>query len=458
MALTRQLRRVVAVLIGVSLCHPVFATYGYFPHGTGAKNKAMAGAGMAAPEDAISIVNNPAVAAFLDNRMDVGLSLFIPRRNYATFYGGNHGRHGTFSFGMQDIDSDNDLFFTPEIARTRQLANDAAFAWAFYMRSGIGTSYRGGTATFDPDGDGPLGVMTLPGTYGDGTAGLELSQGFIDITWAKRWGEKTSFGVSAVLAAQSLKVTGLGGLTKYTETFAVNDGAQQADKLSGNGRDVNYGLGLKVGLHRLLGQHFSFGVMYQSEINIGSSGDYADLLTGGGNLDIPAWFRMGLTWRPVSEFSFSIDVQHIWYSKIDALNNSFFKIHECPTSGAGGTDLNRCLGGRDGPGFGWGDVPVYSFGARWALNDKWTLRGGFGFGKQPTPASETTFNILMINVTETHYTAGVSRKLSNGHELSISFMYSEEESLKALNQLDPSQVIGLRSDQFDFQISYGWGD
>ena len=36
-------------------------------------------------------------------------------------------------------------------------------------------------------------------------------------------------------------------------------------------------------------------------------------------------------------------------------------------------------------------------------------------------------------------------------------MYSEEESLEALNQLDPTQVILLTTDQWDFQVSYSWG-
>lgn len=442
---------------GLLISNISFATNGYFPHGAGTKNKAMAGAGMAMPEDAISIVNNPAVAAFLDDRMDVGISVFMPNRNYSTFYGGNNGRYNSFSIGPADIDSDKDIFVFPEIAGTHRLQNDAAFAWAFYMRSGMSTSYKGGYATFDPDGDGAQDIVTLPGTYGDGTAGLELSQAFLDITWAKKLGEKTSLGISAVLAAQSLKAKGIGGFARYTETFAASSGTVLPENLTGNGRDVNYGAGLKVGLHRLFGEHFSFGVMFQSEIDIGSSGDYADLLANGGDLDIPAWFRMGLTWRPVDRFSFSLDMQQIWYSRIDTLGNSFANIYECPGTGLGGTDLSRCLGGKNGPGFGWKDVPVYSFGASWDVNDKWTLRAGMSISDQPVPSDENTFNILMINLTEAHYTAGFSRKLSNGHELSFSLMYTEEESIEALNQLDPSQVILLTTDQWDFQLSYSWG-
>lgn len=453
-------RRLSLLFIALSgfLCSDIsVATNGYFPHGVGAKNKAMAGAGTAMPEDAISVVNNPAVAAFLDDRMDVGVSVFMPRRNYSTFYGGYNGRYNTFSFGEVDIDSDDDFFILPEIAGTHRLENDSAFAWAFYTRGGAGGTYRGGSATFDPDADGPLGISTFPGTYGDGTASLELTQALLDITWARRLGERTSFGVSAVLAAQSLEVEGIGGFSKYTETFASSNGSELPENLSGNGRDVNYGVGLKLGMHRLLGEHFSFGLMYATEINIGSSSDYADLLADGGDLDIPAWFKMGLTWRPSERFSFSVDVQKIWYASIDAWGNSFANVYDCPTAGRGGTDMKKCLGGNIAPGFGWNNVPVYSFGSSWKVSDKWTLRAGMSIGDQPVLFYENTFNIPIFNLTEAHYTLGVSHRLRNGGELTLALMYSEEESLETVNQLDPSQVIRMTTDQFDVQLSYSWG-
>ena len=38
----------------------------------------------------------------------------------------------------------------------------------------MNTDWKGGTATYDPDGPGPGGVMTLPGTYGAGKAGASF--------------------------------------------------------------------------------------------------------------------------------------------------------------------------------------------------------------------------------------------------------------------------------------------
>ena len=46
-----------------------FATNGYFTHGVGTHNKAMAGAGDAAPTMAIDAANNPAAGVLLDRRI-----------------------------------------------------------------------------------------------------------------------------------------------------------------------------------------------------------------------------------------------------------------------------------------------------------------------------------------------------------------------------------------------------
>jgi long-chain fatty acid transport protein len=259
-----------------------------------------------------------------------------------------------------------------------------------------------------------------------------------------------------VLAAQSLEARGFGGLAKYTEAFAVSGGVMQPEHLSGNGKDTRYGFGLKAGLQRQLGARFSLAASYHSRVFMGEHSDYADLLAGGGELDIPARAQLGVTWQPSERLSFSIDAQYIWYSEVEALGNSFNNIYDCPGAGLGGVNARRCLGGADGAGFGWDDMPVISVGGHWDLNDGWRLRAGFSFGDQPVAYFENTFNIPLISLTEAHYTFGFSHRLRNGDELGFSFMYTEEESLEDLNQLDPSQVVRITTDQFDFQLSYRW--
>ena len=54
------------------------ATNGYFSHGYSIKSKGMAGAGVAAPMDAMVPASNPAGLTEVGNRLDLGLSIFSP--------------------------------------------------------------------------------------------------------------------------------------------------------------------------------------------------------------------------------------------------------------------------------------------------------------------------------------------------------------------------------------------
>ncbi len=63
------------LLLAASLAH---ATNGYFTDGVGAKNKGLAGAGSADPEELLIIATNPAGLAFVDERIEVGVELISP--------------------------------------------------------------------------------------------------------------------------------------------------------------------------------------------------------------------------------------------------------------------------------------------------------------------------------------------------------------------------------------------
>ncbi len=77
---------------------------------------------------------------------------------------------------------------------------------------------------------------------------------------------------------------------------------------------------------------------------------------------------------------------------------------------------------------------------------------------EPVVITENFLNSLLIDLNENSYTAGFTYKRDNGHEIGFAFMYSEEESLNAPNQLDARQRVLLSNDEFDFQVSYRWGN
>ena len=69
-------KSILGAAIAISLL-PVTAsaTNGYFTHGIGARSLAVAGVGVALPQDGLAAAINPAGIARLGNRLDLGVSL-----------------------------------------------------------------------------------------------------------------------------------------------------------------------------------------------------------------------------------------------------------------------------------------------------------------------------------------------------------------------------------------------
>src|SRR5210317_2123585 len=168
----RKQTRLATAIATLLLTTPLWATNGYFTHGIGTKNKGMAGAGLAMPEDAISVANNPAAALANAGKYDLGISVFSPLRHYKSSDSMANGQGGAFTIGPNNLDSKKNYFFIPHMAGAWEIDDKSAWSVAFYGRGGMNTRWEGGTATFDPDGPmGPAPVMTIPGTYGGGLFG-----------------------------------------------------------------------------------------------------------------------------------------------------------------------------------------------------------------------------------------------------------------------------------------------
>ncbi len=454
--------RLTTAIVTLLLTTPLWATNGYFTHGTGTKNKGMAGAGLAMPEDAISVANNPAAALSNTGKYDLGIAVFSPSRHYETTDSIYNGQGGTFTIGPNDIDSDNKYFYIPSMAGSWEINEQSAWAASFYGKGGMNTTWNGGTATFDPDGPGPAPVMTLPGTYGggimgnNGAAGVDLSQAYLELTYARSIGENFTFGVSAVGVMQVFAARGLAAFGGYTETFAASGGTVMPTNLTNNGHDQSYGIGAKLGLIWDFSDSVAFAAAYQFKIGMSKFDDYSDLFADSGSMDIPASLKVGLTVRPTDSFALSFDVGKIWYSDVDAVGNAFANLFSCPTANPMAMDPSYCLGGKNGAGFGWDDMVVYKLGGQWSTSGPWTWRAGFSHGKQPIDSSEVLFNILAPGVIEDHLTFGFTRELESGNEINMAFMYGFNKKVSGPNPLDPSQDISFDMDQWEVEFSFGW--
>jgi len=441
---------------------PLWATNGYFTHGIGTKNKGMAGAGIAMPEDAISVANNP--AASLDNadKYDLGIAVFSPLRSYETSESMANGQCSpfgcAFTIGPNDIDSSNNYFFLPHMAGAWKINDNSAWSAAFYAKGGMNTTWNGGFATFDPTGTGSY-VGSFPGTYGagifgnNGAAGVDLMQAFLDVGYAHSAGENFTWGVSLIGVMQLFASRGIATFGNYTES--VNTGSAP-DSLSNNGHDTSYGLGAKIGAQWDMSEKWSLAASYTPKIGMSKFKDYSDLFANGGDMDIPADLKAGITFRPNQGLALSFDIENIWYSDVDSIANPFSNLFVCPSAGAGGTDTSYCLGGKNGAGFGWEDMTVYKLGVQWGSGNDWTWRAGFSHGTQPIPETEMVFNILAPGVIEDHATFGFTRQMPSGNEYSMSFMYGFNKKVSGPNALDPSQTITFDMDQWEIEFAFGW--
>jgi long-chain fatty acid transport protein len=447
-----------ALLIGLCLAGNAFATNGYYTHGTGTKNKMMAGGGIALPEDAIDVVNNPAVATEVGDQFIFGASLFSPIRKYSTTEsqanGGCSPQGCAITIGPNNIESDSNYFIIPHIAKSWQLDNGNAVALAFYGRGGMNTDWKGGTATFDlRDGNGP---QTFYGTYGAGDAGVDFNQAFLDITWARKLNDRVSLGVAGVLVAQWFKADGVGSFAPLTETFAKTFNPADVKNLSNNGHDWAYGAGLKVGLHAALSERWSFGLMYQSKIWMTEFDDYSDLFAKQGDMDIPSDLKVGLTFKATDTVDLNFDIEQIWYSDVDSVNNPIALLFNCPTLQPPNPEQSNCLGGDAGGGFGWEDMTVYKLGLRYVAGEDWVWRLGYSYGEQPIPNTEMSFNILAPGVMEHHFTGGFTLERTKGRQFNLAVMYAPDVSVTGKQNFDQSQDVTFKMYQWEVEASYSW--
>ncbi len=447
----------------LTLAGTASATNGYFTHGTGTKNKGMAGAGIAGATDAIAMANNPAAAIFAIGKLDAGAALFSPQRSYNTSTSVYNGAGTAFTIGPNDLDSDRNYFVIPHVAYSWGIGANSALGVAFYGRGGMNTKWSGGTASFTNPQTGT--VVTPPGTFGAGTAGVDLSQAFLDIAYASKAGDNFAWGAALVVAIQSFEAYGVETFAPFTRTFAESGGAVFPDSLSGNGHELSSGVGAKLGFDLALTDRVRIAAMYQTEIGMSELDDYSDLFAEGGGFDIPANARIGLTFRANERLSLSFDVEHVWYNDVASVGNPFANIFTCPTLNPASSDFSGCLGGSNGAGFGWDDMTIYKVGVEWSSGSDWTWRAGYSTGSQPIPSSEVLFNILAPATIEDHIAAGFTRKMGETSELNFSIMYAFDNNVVGQNLFDfnqlapplgPPQNIEISMYQWEVELSYSW--
>lgn len=441
-----------------------FATNGYFTHGVGAESKGMAGTGIGsnATMGPIIVASNPALAVFADDGWEAGLSFFSPRRSYVVGQSLSMGQGGAFSLGEGEFDSSSEWFPIPYVAKNWELANDRAVTFLFYGRGGMNTDWDdpNASASFDPDGPvGPAPPGTFPGPFGAGPGGVDLSQAFLTVNYAGKASDNFSWGIGPVFAVQAFEATGVASFAGFTRTFAASGGTEMPTALSDNGHEFSYGWGVAAGVWWGISDAVGVGLSYQSTMSMSDFDDYADLYAEAGGFDIPASLKFGLSIQANAEWRLNFDIENTAFSDVDSVGNSMLNLFNCPTANPLGTDLESCLGGTNGAGFGWEDMTTYKIGAEWSQSADYTWRFGYSYGEQPIQSADVVFNILAPGVMEQHFTVGMTKHNPNGGGWTFSLMYAPENSVSGVNPFDhptQPQTVELKMSQFEFEVAYRW--
>ncbi|MCP3670081.1 MAG: hypothetical protein GY814_06535 [Gammaproteobacteria bacterium] len=411
------------------------ATNGYFSHGYGTKSKGLAGGGSALPQDSLAAANNPAGMVWVGDRTDLGASLFAPYREYTADSGAFNVKGGNWG-------SDNNLFLIPSFGWNQMLDDNSSMGVSVYANGGMNTEYSN---------DSSGGIR---GVYNDGTAGVDLKQLFVNLSYARKINERASYGASLILAAQAFEAKGLGSFAGLTH--AVNTGSTATD-LSDNGHDMSYGAGLKFGIQGEVANGLTLAGSFQTKTWMSKFDDYKDLFAENGDFDIPASATIGLAWNPVQNHTFTFDIQHIMYEGVDSVSNPMANLLAPGCPNGGGTDVESCLGGDNGAGFGWDNMTVYKLGYQWEPNNLWTVRLGYSHSKQPINADDVTFNIIAPAVIEEHYTVGLTRKIGQDQEISLAGMYAPRKSIDGTNPFSGGvQNVDIEMHQYEVEVSWSW--
>lgn len=453
-----SIRRLTSTATLAALLVPTasFATNGYFADGYGTKNKGMVGAGVALPQDAMIAATNPAGMVFVGERMDLGVAVFSPSpRNYSAT-AGTAPPDGTpcatfpncaFTIGggaAQSIDSDNDYFLIPHFAYNWMLGTQASLGLTVYGNGGMNTEYNGGVAQTI---DNTATYTTYPGTFGGGTTGVNLEQLFISGTYARKFNDRASWGISAILAYQRFEAKGLSKFGGFS-TDPTN--------LSDNGTDTSTGYGFKFGLQGDVGAGITLAASYQTKMSMSEFDKYKGLFAEQGDFDIPESWTVGMAWKVQPKAVLTFDVQQINYSGVAAVGNPISAMTTGCTPGPTGGTGAGCLGASGGAGFGWQDMTIYKLGYQWESSPAWIWRVGYSHGEQPIPTTEVVFNILAPAVIEDHVSFGFTHPTSATSEFNFAFTYALNNSITGANTFNPSQTVTLEMQQYEAEVSWGW--
>lgn len=474
----------VTFLILTSVSIDTFATDGYFSNGVGTRNKGFAGAGIAFLYNPFSAANNPAGIGFLNTdqswHLEIGIGLFNPNRQYTVIgdpttpdqWFGPTGtvdpRYARLGLAPGTVESGSKYFPIPTLAFTYKIGEKNTLGLNVWGNGGMNTDYETKTyyseiiASFGnpmPDGNpNPMANVTMP-------TGVNITQIFTSLTYARVLGENHSVGISPIFVYQTFEAKGLEAFRDMGMAGMPGLPVDRSAFVTNNGSVSSTGFGFKVGYQGQLFDGFRLGASVQPKINMSQFEEYSGLFAEEGDFDVPLTWTAGVSYDFSENFTLLFDVKQILYSEVNSVANPMVPSEMQPMmpnpAWPGPPDPNAMmpnptwvpLGDENGAGFGWDDMTIFKVGAEFRMVENWDFRLGYSHGGQPIGEDDVMFNILAPGLIEDHISLGFSRHFGE-NALHFAFTYSLNNDVTGPNPFDENQMIKIEMNQLEFELAF----
>lgn len=407
------------------------AINGVFDYGMGQINRGMGGAGVAMPQDAFATVINPAGLGAIDHKLDAGIAIYFPLMYSKWGSGASAFPFSPIAAPAGKYDSKESVFVLPDVAYAYHYDRRNHFGFSANAIGGFGSRYT--TSKHATVFGAPVARR---GVLGDGTIIASLKIGSLNASYNYWVLPELSLGVTLSYYIQAFKSAGSQGLAPFTETFTSSFGAVTPTKLSNNGTDFNHGVSATLGGLYRFNKQFAVGASGTPRVKMTKMKDYRDLLVNHGELDIPAKYTVGANFTPNKHLDIVVDLVRILNKDVDIYGNNSRALFDGRCSlGSPALTPSACIGGKDGPGFGWSNQTLLKVGGAYKLNSRDTVRLGVSYGNKIGHTGDIVINTLAPGSAAKWITsAGYSRTMPT-YKLNTFLTLIPSQSLSGINEL-----------------------
>jgi long-chain fatty acid transport protein len=398
------------------------AAEAYIQNGAGAREKALAGAGVASSTDATAVSLNPAGLTNVQSQINVSASFLNLDGGYTAGSG-------------PGINADGHHDSKPGWVTIPNLAVTARVNWGFVDAIAFSAYGNGGVDTHYKDVANPNcgGFGGGSGVFCGGPLGITMSQSFYSVAFAKQISPGLSVGVAPILAHQEIKVE---GASLFGFILPSVDPANFSDR----GTDDSWGVGVRGGVEWKIAPGLRVGVAGTPRIYMSNFDKYRGLFPERGDVDMPATLQAGVAVDVMPNVTLMADYKHIWFGSVATVNNPSTSIGAVP------------FGADNGPGFGVPDVDVIKLGVEWRSSPKLTLRAGYSYNTAAVKSRDVDINIVTLGVVQHHITGGLKYQLTQNWDLELAAMYAPRASVSGTELLAGPRTVEIEMSQFEFTV------